>query len=113
MFIEMPVSCMSVSAAKIDSGMLTAATSVERRLNRNRKIVRIAKSAPRPPSRTSPSRDSLMKPDRSETVRIRMSGFRAWAAVSSAWTASATVTVFAPDVFETLIVTAGWPSVRA
>ena len=65
MFIEIPVSCMSVRAAKIDRGMLTAATSVERRLNRNRKIVRIAKSAPSPPSRTSPSRDSTMKPDRS------------------------------------------------
>ena len=61
-----PVICMITSAVRIESGMLTAATSVERMLNRNRKIVRIAKSAPRPPSLSSPSRDSLMKVERSE-----------------------------------------------
>ena len=37
---------MTTSAVRIDSGMLIAATIVERTLNRNRKIVRIAKSAP-------------------------------------------------------------------
>ena len=63
-----PVSCMTTSAVRIDSGMLIAATIVARRLSRNRKIVRIAKTAPRPPSRSSPSRDSLMKTDRSWTV---------------------------------------------
>ena len=43
--------------------MLTAATIVARRLNRNRKIVMTANRAPRPPSRSSPSVDSLMKSD--------------------------------------------------
>ena len=75
--IVTPVICMTTSAVRTESGMLTAATSVERRLNRNRKIVRIAKSAPRPPSLSSPSRDSLMNVDRSETVTIVSSGWRA------------------------------------
>ena len=51
---------MTTSAVRIDSGMLTAATKVDRRLTRNRKIVRTAKTAPRPPSRRSPSLDSRM-----------------------------------------------------
>jgi hypothetical protein len=41
-----PVSCMTTSAVRIDSGMLIAATSVDRRLNRNRKIVRTANRRP-------------------------------------------------------------------
>ena len=60
MFSVMPVVCMITSAGRIESGMLTAATIVERMLSRNRKIVRTANRAPRPPSRSSPSRDSLM-----------------------------------------------------
>ena len=70
MFRVIPVACMITRAARIESGMLTAATIVERMLNRNRKIVRTANRAPRPPSRRSPSRDSLMKFDRSETTVI-------------------------------------------
>ena len=54
MLMVTPVSCMITSAVRIDSGMLIAATTVARMLNRNRKIVRIAKIAPRPPSRTRP-----------------------------------------------------------
>ena len=52
MFRVTPVACMITSAARIESGMLIAATSVARMLNRNRKIVRTANRAPRPPSRT-------------------------------------------------------------
>ena len=63
-----PATCMSTSAVRMDSGMLIAATSVERTLNRNRKMVMIAKSAPRPPSRSRPSCDSSMKLDRSWTT---------------------------------------------
>ncbi len=70
MLMVTPVSCMITSAVRIDSGMLIAATTVARMLNRNRKIVRIAKIAPRPPSRTSPLADSLMNTDRSATVVI-------------------------------------------
>ena len=68
MLMVMPVICMTTSAVRIDSGMLIAATIVDRTLSRNAKIVRIAKSAPRPPSRTRPSRDSMMNVDRSLTV---------------------------------------------
>ena len=108
-----PVSCMTTSAVRIDSGMLIAATIVARRLSRNRKIVRIAKTAPRPPSRRSPSRDSLMNTDRSWTVVTVISEL--WLAaisVSLAWTASATSTVLASDVLDTVSVSAGWPLVR-
>ena len=87
-----PVSCMITSAARIESGMLTAATIVARMLNRNRKIVRIAKRAPRPPSLTRPSRDSLMNVDRSDDDR-RSSRCPAYCSPSSsslAVTASAT-----------------------
>jgi hypothetical protein len=70
MFRVMPPADMSTRAVRIESGMLIAATSVERRLPRKKKIVMIAKRAPSPPSRRSPVVDSLMKVDRSETVVI-------------------------------------------
>ncbi len=112
--IVMPVICMITSAVNTDSGMLTAATSVARMLKRNRKIVRIAKNAPRPPSLSRPSRDSLMKVERSEiTVIETVSAFAAPIASSSAVTASATSTVFAVDVLVTVSVSEGTPSVRA
>ncbi len=112
--IVIPVICMITRAVSTESGMLTAATRVERRLNRNRKIVRMAKNAPRPPSRRSPSRDSLMKVDRSEiTVILTVLGFAAPIFASSAVTASATSTVLAVDVLVTVTVTDGTPSVRA
>ena len=63
MFSVIPAICMITSAARMESGMLTAATSVDRTLSRKRKIVRTAKMAPRPPSRSSPSLDSRMKVD--------------------------------------------------
>jgi hypothetical protein len=76
--------------------MLIAATIVDRTLNRNAKIVRIAKNAPRPPSRTRPSRDSMMNVDRSLTVvMVSSSAWRSPISASLAWTASATSTVLA------------------
>ena len=109
-----PVICMITSAVRTDSGMLTAATSVERRLNRKRKIVRIAKIAPRPPSWSRPSRESLMKVDRSEmTATSTASAFASPTFSSSAVTASATSTVLAVEVFVTVRVSDGTPSVRA
>jgi hypothetical protein len=73
MFSVIPAICMITSAVRIDSGMLTAATNVERRFNRNRKIVMTAKIAPRPPSRSRPSLDSRMNVDWSATVAISIS----------------------------------------
>ena len=93
--------------------MLIAATIVARRLNRNRKIVMTAKTAPSPPSRSSPSRDSLMNVDRSWTVvMVIVSVCRAPISASLAWTASATSTVLALEVLDTVRVSAGWPFVR-
>ena len=73
MFRVIPANCMITRAVRIDSGMLTAATKVERTLSRNAKIVRTAKIAPRPPSRSRPSLDSRMKTDWSATVTISIS----------------------------------------
>ena len=113
MLIVTPVICMITSAVRIESGMLIAATIVARRLSRNRKMTMTAKMAPRPPSRSSPSRDSLMKTDRSWTVlTVITSAWRAAISDSLAWTASATSTVFALDVLDTVRVSAGWPLVR-
>ena len=113
MFRVIPATCMITSAVRIDSGMLTAATKVERTFSRNRKIVRTAKIAPRPPSRSRPSLDSRMNEDWSATVAIWISsGWRAAISSSLAWTSWATVTVFAVLVLVTEIVTAGWPFVR-
>ncbi len=103
MLIVTPATSMSVRAAMIDTGMLTAATSVDRRLIRNTKIVMIAKSAPRPPSRTRLSRDSMMKVEKSSIVvteNVAPLWVCSWASLSlTSWTTS---TVFASDVFETL-----------
>jgi hypothetical protein len=71
MLIVTPVSCMITSAVRIESGMLIAATDVARRLNRNRKIVMTRRRRRGRPRGSSPSRDSLMKSDRSWTVRDR------------------------------------------
>ena len=114
MFRLIPVSCMITRAVRIDSGMEIAATSVERTLNRNRKIVRTANSAPRPPSRIRPSVDSLMKSDRSDTVVTTMTpGCRAAISSSLAWTSSATRTVLASEVLVTDSDSDGLPLVRA
>ncbi len=103
MLIVTPVICITTRAVRIDSGMLIAATTVARRLSRNRKIVMIANSAPRPPSRSRPSRDSLMKTDRSWTVVIvSWSACSAAISASLALTASATSTVLASEVFDTV-----------
>ena len=110
MFSVMPVICMITSAASRDRGMLTAATSVERRLARNRKIVRTANSAPVPPSRSRPSRDSLMNEDRSDTtVTVTRSECCAPSSLSFAVTASATCTVLAVEVLVTDSESDGWP----
>ncbi len=113
MFRLIPAICMTTSAVRIESGMLIAATIVDRRLNRNRKIVTIAKTAPRPPSRSSPSVDSVMKSDRSETmVTCIVSAWRAAISSSLERTAAATSTVFASEVFVTDRPSDGLPSVR-
>ena len=106
----MPVSCMITRAASSDSGMLTAATSVDRRLHRNRKIVSTANRAPVPPSRSRPSRDSLMNVERSDTT-VTATTSACWAPSSSSFavTASATSTVFAVEVLVTDSVRAGRP----
>ena len=104
---------MMVRAVKMDSGMLTAATSVERRLSRNRKMVRTAKKAPSRPSRTRPSRDSLMKFAVFEMVSTAMaSGCLAMTCAKAACVASATSTVLAPAALLTMRVSDGWPLVR-
>jgi hypothetical protein len=50
MFMVIPDSCIATTAMSSESGMLSAATNVERRLNRKAKIVSTAKIAPSPPS---------------------------------------------------------------
>ncbi len=114
MFRLIPVICMTTSAVRIESGMLMAATIVDRMLNRNRKIVRIANSAPSPPSRTRPSVNSLMKSARSDTiVTLSVSAWRSSISRSFSLTASATVTVLASDVLVTDRESDGSPLVRA
>ena len=110
MFSVMPVICMITSAASRLSGMLTAATSVERRLERKKKIVRTANRAPVPPSRSRPSRDSLMNEDRSDTtVTVTTSACWAPSSASLAVTASATWTVLAVEVLVIDSDSDGWP----
>ena len=102
MFIVIPASCMSTIAISSDSGMLIAATNVERRLKRKKKIVRTAKTAPRPPSFSRPSRDSMMKSAWSETISMRRSSpVSATISSSASVTASDTSTVFADVVLLT------------
>jgi len=60
MLIVIPATSINVRAVMMETGMLTAATRVDRRLSRKKKMVRIAKNAPRRPSRTRLSRDSMM-----------------------------------------------------
>ena len=47
-------------AVKIESGMLTAVTSVVRTVSRKTKMTRMAKTAPKTPSRTRLLTESLM-----------------------------------------------------
>ncbi len=58
---------------------------------------------------------ALMKTDWSPTICVRTPFF--WSTGSNSarrsFTASATCTVFCPDCFETISVTAGWPFRRA
>ena len=113
MLMVRPARPMMVRAVKMDSGMLTAATSVERRLSRNRKMVRTANRAPSRPSRTRPSRDSLMKFAVFEMVSMAMaSGCLAMTVAKAACVASATSTVLAPAPLLTMSVSDGWPLVR-
>ncbi len=73
-----------------------------------------ANRAPRPPSRSRPFCDSLMKDDRSwTTATVSVPAWRVPASFSDASTASATCTVFAPELFVTVSVSAGLPLVRA
>ncbi len=114
MFIVIPVTCMRTRATSRESGMLIAATNVERRLRRKAKIVSTAKSAPSPPSRRSPSRDSMMKSAWSETLRIsRSPSLSATISSSASFTACDTSTVFADAVLLTVRLSASWPLIRA
>ena len=82
MLMVTPATSISVSAVMIETGMLTAATRVDRRLSRKKKIVMMAKMAPRAPSRTRLSRDSMMKEAESDTMSISKAP-PFWALISS------------------------------
>ena len=94
--------------------MLIAATIVARMLNRNRKIVRIAKMAPEAAladeavARLLDEHGQVGDGRDRHLVRVA----RAWISASLAWTASATSTVFAFDVLDTVRVSAWLPLVR-
>ncbi len=114
MFIVIPVSCMATTAMSSESGMLSAATSVDRRLKRKKKIVSTANTAPRAPSFSSPSRDSMMKSAWSDTISIeRSTSLSATISSSASLTASDTSTVFADDVLLTESPSASDPLIRA
>ena len=114
MFIVMPDSCIATTAMSSESGMLSAATNVDRRLNRNAKIVSTANTAPRPPSFSRPSRDSMMKSAWSETMSIsRSTSLSATTSSSVSLTASETSTVLAEDVLLTERPSASEPLIRA
>ena len=66
--IVIPVVDIRMIAAKTLSGMLTAATMVERRFSKKTKITTTAKAAPRPPSLTSELMESMMKVEESVTT---------------------------------------------
>ena len=72
-----------------------------------------ANRAPRPPSRTRLSRDSMMKLAESETMSIsKEPAFWDLSSSSLAWTASTTSTVFASEALVMLITSDGPASVR-
>ena len=112
MLMVMPVVDMRMIAAKTLSGMLTAATMVERKLSKKTKITTTAKAAPRPPSFTSASMDSRMKID--ESVTMECFTCPSWAAANSSMAAMdswAVVTVLASADLLTLMVRPGVPFV--
>ena len=112
MLMVMPVVDMRMIAAKTLSGMLTAATMVERKLSKKTKITTTAKAAPRPPSFTSASMDSRMKID--ESVTMECFTCASWAAANSSMAAMdswAVVTVLASADLLTLMVRPGVPFV--
>ena len=112
MLIVIPVVDMRMIAARTLNGMLTAATTVERRLSRKIKITTTAKPAPRPPSVRSASMDSRMKTD--ESVTMERSTSCEWLATNSSIAAidsSAVVTVFASADLLTLSARPGAPLV--
>ncbi len=114
MFRLIPVSCIRTSAVRIESGMLIAATSVERRLTEEQEDRGHREQGPEAALAEQAVCDSLMNDDWSETLVIVIwPGWAAPMAASLAWTASATWTVLADDVLVTVRVSAGWPSVRA
>ena len=112
MLIVIPVVAIRMMAASTLSGMLTAATTVERRLRRKTKITTTAKNAPSPPSFKSASMDSKMKID--ESVTMERSTICEWLATNSSIAAidsSAVVTVFASADLLTLSARPGSPLV--
>ena len=93
--------------------MLIAATTVARRLSRNRKIVMIANSAPEAAFAEQAVARFLDEDRQVLDGRDRhLSACRAAISASLAWTASATSTVLASEVLETVRVSAGLPFVR-
>ena len=61
---------IAMIAARRLSGMLTAATIVDRMFSRKRKITSTAKAAPSPPSRSSESIESMMKVEEFVTIDV-------------------------------------------
>ena len=112
MLMVIPDTDIAMIAARRLSGMLTAATTVERMFSRKRKITSTANAAPSPPSRNSELIESMMKVE--EFVTIEISTFPGWAALkssSAAIASCAVVTVFASADFDTLTERPGLPFV--
>ena len=112
MLMVMPVVDMRMIADKTLSGMLTAATMVERRFSRKTKMTTTAKAAPRPPSCKSESIDSRMKIDASVTTDsftwAECAAANSSMAAIDSW---AVVTVLASADLLTLMVRPGVPFV--
>ena len=109
-----PATCISTRPVRTESGMLIAATSVERRLNRNRKIVMIGEDraeaalAQQPVLRLEDEVRQVLD-DRHASARRDVPPA---ASLSTFSTACATCTVLADDVLVTTSVSDGLPSVR-
>ena len=112
MLIVIPVVDIRMIAARTLSGMLTAATIVERRLRRKMKITTTAKPAPSPPSFRSESIESRMKMEESVTMdRSTFCGCAVTKALIAAIESCEVVTVFASADLLTLNARPGSPFV--
>ena len=112
MLMVIPVVDIKMIDVKRLSGMLTAATIVDRRFSKKRKMTRTANPAPSPPSRMSESIESVMKIDESVTTELSTISGCALTNVSiAAMESRAVVTVFAAADLPTLIERPGAPFV--